>query len=100
MKDKNRDYWGAVANGIIEVEELELNTAGRRIWYEFLREEGDTEWTEDENPPDAEEQYYLTKLRKVGQMALEHLRTLEDRWKKGEHMLELYNSFMTIANTT
>ena len=100
MKDKDRDYWGAVANGINEVEQLELNTAGRRIWYEFLREEGDTEWTEDENPPDAEEQYYLTKLRKVGQMALEHLRTLEDRWKKGEHMLELYNSFMTIANTT
>ena len=100
MKDKDRDSWGAVANGINEIEQLELNTTGRRIWYESLREEGDTEWKEDGDPPDAEEQYYLTKLRKVGQLALGHLKILEDRWKKGEHMLELYKSFMTIANTT
>ena len=52
MRDKDRDYWSAVANGAIEIEELELDTTGRRIWYEFLREEGDSEWTQDDEPPD------------------------------------------------
>ena len=97
--DRDRVSWEAVANGKSKIQQLELNVTGRRIWYESLREEGDTEWKEDDKPPPMDEQYYLTKLRKVGKLTLDHLKVLEDRWKKGERMLELYKSFMKIANT-
>ena len=100
VPDRYRKSWEAVANGKSKIQELELNVTGRRIWYESLKEEGDTEWKEDAKPPPVDEQFYLTKLRKVGNLALEYLKTLEDRWKKGEKMLELYKSFMKIANTT
>ena len=100
MKDRDRVSWGAVADGKSEIQQLQLDVTGRRIWYEFLRDDGDTEWKEDDEPPPPEEQYYLTKLRKVGQLTLDHLKVLEDRWKKGEQMVELYKSFMMIGNTT
>ena len=98
MEDRNRTTWSAVADGINNIPTLTPDETGRRIWYESLTEEGDAEWNEGEAAPD--EQYFLTKLRKVGKSALKHLKLLEDRWKKGEAMLELYKSFMTIANTT
>ena len=98
--DRNRKSWEAVANTKSKVQGLDANVTGRRIWYESLREEGDTEWKEDAKPPPEDDQFYLSKLRKVGNLALEHLKTLEDRWEKGEKMLQLYESFMKIANTT
>ena len=100
VADRNRKSWEAVANAKSKVQGLDANVTGRRIWYESLKEEGDTEWKEDAKPPPEDEQFYLSKLRKVGNLTLEYLKTLEDRWKKGEKMLELYKSFMKIANTT
>ena len=82
--DRDRDSWASVANGKSKVQQLKLDATGRRIWYESLREEGDTEWKETGTEPPADEQYYLSKLRKVGKLTLGHLKVLEDRWKKGE----------------
>ena len=100
MLDRDRDSWMSVANGKGKVKELKLDQTGRRIWYESLRDDDETEWKENGTEPEPDKQYYLTKLRKVGTKTLEHLKLLESRWKKGEKMMELYNSFMKIANTT
>ena len=91
--DRDRDSFVSVANGKSKVQQMKLDATGRRIWYESLREEGVTEWKETGTEPLADEQYYLSKLRKVGKLALGHLKVLEDRWKKGERML----FFMKIA---
>jgi len=87
--DRDRVSWEAVANGESRIQQLELNVTGRRIWYESLKEEGDTEWEEDDKPPPPDEQYYLSKLRKVGRLTLDCLKVLEARWEKGEKMIEL-----------
>ena len=100
MRDRDRDSWTSVANGKGKVKELALDQNGRRIWYESLRDDDETEWKENGTEPDQDKQYFLTKLRKVGTKILEHLKLLENRWEKGEKMVELYNSFMKIANTT
>ena len=99
MRDRDRDSWSSVANGKGKIKELPLDQDGRRVWYESLREEDDTEWKEGGTEPDQDKQYFLTKLRSVGKMALEHLALLEKRWDKGANMVELYDSFMKIANT-
>ena len=72
MQDRDRTTWAAVADGKNDIPTLTPDETGRRIWYESLRDEGDAEWKEDEAAPD--EQYFLTKLRKVGKSALKHLK--------------------------
>ena len=81
VKDRDRTTWAAVADGKSDIQQLTPDETGRRIWYESLRDDGDAEWKEDEDPQPADELYYLTKLRKVGKLALGHLKILEDRWK-------------------
>ena len=64
MNDRNRDSWMKVANEESKIKDLPLNPAGRRIWYESLREEGDEEWREDGAEPRKDKQNFLTKLKK------------------------------------
>ena len=56
VPDRYRISWEAVANGKSKIQQLELNVTGRRIWYESLREEGDTEWKESINRENLAEQ--------------------------------------------
>ena len=99
IHDRDRDPWSNVANGKTKIKELPLNSDGRRIWYESLREQEDTEWKEGGAEPDHDKQYFLTKLRSVAKMALEHLAVMIKRWDKGSNLILLYNSFMKVTNT-
>ena len=54
--DRDRVSWEAVANGKSKIQQLQLDVTGRRIWYESLRDEGDTEWKENDKPAPMDEQ--------------------------------------------
>ena len=100
MNDRDREPFTSVATGKTKIKDLPLNDVGRRIWYESLREDDDEEWKEGGTEPDKDKQYFLTKLRTVARLGLQHLVVMEKRWEKGLNMGVLYDSFMIVANTT